>query len=216
MQSNPAPARRLSRKGSTIFSMATEKLKRDLISGAISSARCRGGRLCVLTWPVLTVFGFIAQPRVHLYLKPTVTRRAAHEYGYAFQYRSKPSWETYRSLLGLRSNYTSAKCTICVRAIWSISSLSSGCKVRTNILLSGSYEIPSHVRAPLLDRGPDRTGAVVGVFAKQTHGFAKDQQRSIRLIQGLGIEGDAHAGSHVKHLWSRKRQPTQPIFGKSI
>ena len=54
----------------------------------------------VLTWPVLTVFGFIAQPRVHLYLKPTVTRRAAHEYGYGFQYRSKPSWETYKSLLG--------------------------------------------------------------------------------------------------------------------
>jgi len=62
----------------------------------------------------------------------------------------------------------------------------------------------------LLDRGPERTGVVVGVFAKQTHGFAKDQQRFIRLIQGLGIEGDAHAGSHVKHLWSRKRQPTQP------
>ena len=54
----------------------------------------------VLTWPVLTVFGFIAQPRVNLYLKPTVTRRAALEYRYDFQYRSKPSWETYKSLLG--------------------------------------------------------------------------------------------------------------------
>src|ERR1044072_589627 len=54
----------------------------------------------VLTWPVLTVFGFIAQPRAHLYLKPTVTRRAALEYGYDFQYRSRPSWETDKSLLG--------------------------------------------------------------------------------------------------------------------
>jgi hypothetical protein len=62
----------------------------------------------------------------------------------------------------------------------------------------------------LLDRKPERRGVVVGVFAKQTHGFAKDQQRFIRLIQGLGIEGDAHAGSRVKHLWSRKRQPMQP------
>ena len=26
----------------------------------------------------------------------------------------------------------------------------------------------------------------------------------------MGIEGDAHAGSHVKHLWSKNRQPTQP------
>jgi hypothetical protein len=53
----------------------------------------------VLTWPVLTVLGFIAQPGTHMYLKPTVTRRAATEYGYAFLYGSKPSWETYKSLL---------------------------------------------------------------------------------------------------------------------
>ena len=62
----------------------------------------------------------------------------------------------------------------------------------------------------LLDRGSERHGVVVGVFAKQTHGFAKEQQKFIRLLQGVGIEGDAHAGSHVQHLWSRKRQPTQP------
>jgi hypothetical protein len=54
----------------------------------------------VLTWPVLTVVGFLAQPRVHMYLKPTVTRRAAEAYGYDFVYRSRPTWETYRSLLG--------------------------------------------------------------------------------------------------------------------
>jgi hypothetical protein len=53
----------------------------------------------VLTWPVLTVFPFIAQPKVHLYLKPTVTRVAARAYGYEFAYRSTPSWDTYRSLL---------------------------------------------------------------------------------------------------------------------
>ena len=27
----------------------------------------------VLTWPLVTVFGFIAKPRVHMFLKPTVT-----------------------------------------------------------------------------------------------------------------------------------------------
>jgi hypothetical protein len=53
----------------------------------------------VLTWPVVTVMGFIAQPRVHMYLKPTVTRRAAQAYGFGFVYRSDPSWETYLSLL---------------------------------------------------------------------------------------------------------------------
>ncbi|HWG92578.1 MAG TPA: hypothetical protein VNZ52_17155 [Candidatus Thermoplasmatota archaeon] len=53
----------------------------------------------VLTWPLVTVFGFIAQPKRHFFLKPTVTRIAAEEYGFDFQYRSKPSWETYENLL---------------------------------------------------------------------------------------------------------------------
>ena len=53
----------------------------------------------VLTWPVVTVFGFIAQPDVHVFLKPMVTKRAADEYGVEFQYRSRPNWETYSSLL---------------------------------------------------------------------------------------------------------------------
>ena len=53
----------------------------------------------VLTWPLVTVFGFIAQPELHMFLKPTVTRIAAREYGFDFRYHSKPSWETYASLL---------------------------------------------------------------------------------------------------------------------
>ena len=53
----------------------------------------------VLTWPLVTVFGFIAQPEVHIFLKPNVTRAAARAYGFDFQYKSRPSWETYASLL---------------------------------------------------------------------------------------------------------------------
>lgn len=53
----------------------------------------------VLTHPVVTVFGFLAQPETHIFLKPNVTRRAAREYGFDFQYKSKPSWEIYASLL---------------------------------------------------------------------------------------------------------------------
>ena len=53
----------------------------------------------VLTWPVATVFGFIAQPKMHLFLKPMVTRRAADRYGYEFEYYSQPRWQTYKSLL---------------------------------------------------------------------------------------------------------------------
>jgi hypothetical protein len=53
----------------------------------------------VLTWPIATVFGFIAQPTRHIFLKPLVTRRASEEYGVEFEYGSRPNWETYVSLL---------------------------------------------------------------------------------------------------------------------
>jgi phosphatidylserine decarboxylase len=46
-----------------------------------------------------TVFGFIARPEEHLFLKPTVTRLAARAYGFDFQYASRPNWETFASLL---------------------------------------------------------------------------------------------------------------------
>ena len=32
-----------------------------------------------LTWPLVKVFGFIAQPKIHMFLKPTVTRIAGRE-----------------------------------------------------------------------------------------------------------------------------------------
>ncbi|HEX8178796.1 MAG TPA: hypothetical protein VF525_04550 [Pyrinomonadaceae bacterium] len=53
----------------------------------------------VLTWPLVTVFGFIAQPETHIFLKPNVTRTAARAYGFDFQYKSRPTWTTYASLL---------------------------------------------------------------------------------------------------------------------
>jgi hypothetical protein len=53
----------------------------------------------VLTWPLATVFGFLAQPDRHIFLKPNVTRIAAREYGYDFAYVPRPGWATYASLL---------------------------------------------------------------------------------------------------------------------
>lgn len=53
----------------------------------------------VLTHPVATVFGFIAQPETHIFLKPQVTRAAAREYGFDLFYNSTPSWDTYASML---------------------------------------------------------------------------------------------------------------------
>ena len=53
----------------------------------------------VLTWPVATVFGFIARPDRHMFMKPRATRRAAHAYGYDLHYEPKPNWTSYRDLL---------------------------------------------------------------------------------------------------------------------
>jgi hypothetical protein len=53
----------------------------------------------VLTWTTATVFGFIAQPETHIFLKPNTTRAAAGEYGFDFKYNSRPSWKVYANLL---------------------------------------------------------------------------------------------------------------------
>jgi hypothetical protein len=53
----------------------------------------------VLTWPIATVFGFIAKPVDDIFLKPMVTKTAAQQYGFDFRYHSRPDWETYASLL---------------------------------------------------------------------------------------------------------------------
>jgi hypothetical protein len=53
----------------------------------------------VLTWPVVTVFGFIANPAEHIFLKPIVTKQAALKYRFEFDYQSSPNWNTYMSLM---------------------------------------------------------------------------------------------------------------------
>ena len=57
----------------------------------------------VLTWPIVTVFAFLAQPDRHVFLKPNVTRVAAREYGFDFTYASRPNWGTYACLLDFAS-----------------------------------------------------------------------------------------------------------------
>lgn len=64
--------------------------------GALESFSWR--RTSALTWPVATLFGFIARPDRHIMLKPVVTRLAAREYGFDFRYHSRPNSRTYSSL----------------------------------------------------------------------------------------------------------------------
>ena len=53
----------------------------------------------VLTWPLATVFGFIARPKEHFFFKPMVTREALRRCDLAFEYQSRPNWPVYRGLL---------------------------------------------------------------------------------------------------------------------
>ena len=53
-------------------------------------------------------------------------------------------------------------------------------------------------------------GIVTAVSRSATHTFSKVTQDSIRLLPGLGVEGDAHMGETVKHRSRVARDPAQP------
>ena len=54
------------------------------------------------------------------------------------------------------------------------------------------------------------TGRVVAVSRSRGHHFSKGNELAIRLIAGLGVEGDCHAGATVKHRSRVRADPTQP------
>jgi MOSC domain-containing protein YiiM len=51
---------------------------------------------------------------------------------------------------------------------------------------------------------------VVAVSRSRGHHFSKPNEFWIRLIAGLGVEGDAHSGRTVKHRSRVARDPSQP------
>jgi MOSC domain-containing protein YiiM len=51
---------------------------------------------------------------------------------------------------------------------------------------------------------------VVAVARSARHTFSKNTDTAIRLLAGLGVEGDAHAGETVKHRSRVAADPTQP------
>jgi MOSC domain-containing protein YiiM len=54
------------------------------------------------------------------------------------------------------------------------------------------------------------SGVVIAVSSSPAHTVSKPSQGAIRLIAGLGVEGDAHAGETVKHRSRARRDPTLP------
>ncbi len=54
------------------------------------------------------------------------------------------------------------------------------------------------------------TALVSGVSRDAEHRFSKAPEESITLIEGLGVQGDAHFGATVQHLSRVRRDPSQP------
>ena len=55
-----------------------------------------------------------------------------------------------------------------------------------------------------------RPAQVTAVSRAEAHAFSKPPRASIRLVAGLGVEGDAHAGRTVRHRSRVARDPAAP------
>lgn len=53
-------------------------------------------------------------------------------------------------------------------------------------------------------------GTVVAVAADRGHHFSKPTRNCIALVEGHGVEGDAHAGAFVRHRFLARRRPRLP------
>ena len=53
-------------------------------------------------------------------------------------------------------------------------------------------------------------GQVIAVSCGPTHSMRKPNQGEIVLLEGLGVAGDAHAGTTVKHRSRVAKDPSQP------
>lgn len=53
-------------------------------------------------------------------------------------------------------------------------------------------------------------GTVLAVCSSPGHTMSKTGRTHIRLLEGLGVEGDAHSGQTVRHRSRVRQDPTQP------
>ena len=59
-------------------------------------------------------------------------------------------------------------------------------------------------------RGAAGDGVVTAVSVSPGHTMTKPNAAAIRLLEGLGVDGDAHNGTTVKHRSHARRDPTKP------
>lgn len=54
------------------------------------------------------------------------------------------------------------------------------------------------------------SGKIVAVCRDAENGFSKPRQDKINLIEGIGVEGDAHSGKTIQHLYLKKKDAAAP------
>lgn len=57
---------------------------------------------------------------------------------------------------------------------------------------------------------PTAIARIAGLASDDKHRFSKSPCESLVLLEGIGVEGDAHAGPFVRHRYLARRNPAMP------
>jgi hypothetical protein len=86
--------------------MSAHRLTAELFQNftdAVESLPAVGSK--VATWPVATIFPYLAEPDRFMFLKPAVTKIAAETLGFDLKYNPQLNWPTYEALQRMGATY---------------------------------------------------------------------------------------------------------------
>src|SRR5450631_1744007 len=119
-------------------------------------------------------------------------------------------WRTMKSIGVVRHNATTI--TLSTRRKWAV--IRKVATIYSVILIimrsPACYQGHSTANGGGCMKGAFSPGVVVAVSLSAVHEFSKPVQQSIRLLAGLGVEGDTHLGVTVQHRSRVAKDPTQP------
>ena len=99
LKDQPAALQFFAALSALIDSPAPSEGQFQALARAVDALPAARGR--VFTWPIVTVFPFLASPGQHLFVKPTSTRAEAYRLKHELVYDSAPNWATYASALAM-------------------------------------------------------------------------------------------------------------------
>jgi len=76
----------------------------DCLVNAVDRLPAQAGKARVLTWPIVTLLPFFADPSRFIVLKPTMTKTAADRLFFDLAYDARPNWTTYERTLAFATS----------------------------------------------------------------------------------------------------------------